>query len=422
MNTTTLTQEEIALDLGHCLDPLSPLWESGIQPDRGIAARLFAIAQEVDEVGQEFDWMDDLPQHTEDIQNGLFAWYAVAIKSWKIKLFKAYKGTFKSFQQFCEVALGCSSAAINTKIRAARVLSQLISLGFERLPQSPSVCIELVKLGWESLADTWRDILMKFSDHEITAEKVRNMIEDPLEKRPQTKTVRIPIKEWHLIEEQAAIAGMKPNHFLYSLLENSLGGQSDDGIRVIEQLENPSKEEWLDIEPEEGIDLPSSDLPEQGDWPIQCDHPDEPIETNGKGDLSPYPKGFGNQEPIAPKAKVKSADYELFRVTYNENRPQAWAEWYTVNEVQKKKILQSIKECGNQENALIAVSNALKYCASDDWWSTKRLGFMAIVRDGRLTEFHEKFVAQETQPSPDEIETQRLIDILRRNFPDAPCY
>jgi hypothetical protein len=398
-----IIQEGIEQKPGYCEDPLSPLWQGGHSPESGIAAHLYETARNIDEWGQSDDWITSFLEDVDSLKKDLFSWYLLALRAWKIKIFKSYREHCKTFQEFCERFLGCSQASINQKIRAARVLSQLISLGFERLPRSPSICHELMALGWEDLGDTWRDICDKYEDHEITAEKVRLCISDPFGETPTRKQIRIPFRYYEKAREQAAIADMSFNDFVESLFENYLGETShDDGLRANEPLER--------------------------DWPVQRDNSDEKEglsdgnlptnsqESGAKGSVDYSAIALSN---AALSRKTKVVDYELFRATYNENKPKMWAEWFTINDTQKRKISQSIKECGNEENALIALSNALKYAASDSWWSSKKLTFLAIVRDGRLTEFHEKFIDSETTLSPSEQRVQDNIAFLRRMFPDA---
>lgn len=292
-----IIQEGIESRPGYCEDPLLPLWESGVDPDDEVANYLVRIAQEIDQSGSECDWIGDLQHHIQTIKQDTFAWYAIALRVWKIKLFSAYKSQYKSFQQFCENALGCSSSSMNNKIRAARVVSQLISWGFERLPKTPGICTELVKLPIESLFDTWRDILTKFSDHQITAEKVRGIIEDPMGRQPETKRIFIPAAYYERAKEQAAIANTSPQAFINSLLENYLGG-NDDGLRTTGKDSSPCETEWLCSDPQESIARDSSgDLPYANSGPILSDNPNEERQGTGNGNPPTDTQESQPQEP-----------------------------------------------------------------------------------------------------------------------------
>ena len=428
-----IIQEGIELDPGHCKDPLIPLRESGLKPDGGIALHLYETAQNIDNWGTGEDWLNSFEDDADTLKKDLFSWYKIALRVWKIKLFRSYRDYCDSFEAFCQKFLGVTASSMNGGIRAARVISQLISLGFERLPRSQSVCSELQALEEADLGDTWRNICEKFQDHEITAEKVKLCISDPFGKLPALKQIRIPFKWYEWAKEQAAIAGKPFNSFIDSIFESFAGDQANDGAAICREAKETSTEEWLDTQSETWPELTPSSPPNQGIQEIHNNDPDECQSPPTKRDLPPNLEAVGSQEPVTdfkaiatiptaaiatPKTPRITADFEQFRTVYNETKPQMWAEWYTVNDAQKKKILQSIKECGTQENALIALTNALKYCASDSWWSSKKMTFLAIVRDGRLTEFHEKFIHAETQPSHADQQMLDNIAYLRSKYPD----
>lgn len=242
-------QEEIALKPGHCLDPFDPIWHAN--PVGDIAEHLYWEAKSIDDFGNEFDWRDALDDISWQINLGSAEWYLSALKCWRVKLYKAWKGKFKSFKDWCENAIGCTTASINSKIRAARTISHLIACGHERLPKSPSVALELSKLDWESIDDIWRDICNKYADHEITLEKLKQELDDPRGAQPKLKQIRIPVDQWDRLSELAYQGGSSPQCLLGQILEGYLGtGQQAEPIETSAPEEEISEDD-LDKTPQD---------------------------------------------------------------------------------------------------------------------------------------------------------------------------
>ncbi len=294
-------QEDAELKPGYCLNPFEPLW-LGSSPGEGIGADLYAIARKIDDDRNDFDWLSDFDEETAKIKQSLFAWYEIALKTWKIKLFKAWKGQFTSFREWCETALGCTVASINSKIRAARVLSQLIGLGFERIPASPSVALELSKVDWETLGDTWRDICDRYADHEITAEKVASVMADPLGEKPKLKQIRIPAEQWEQLRGVAAAGGLSPSRLLQKLLADYLG-ESDGTEAIAERIstaepdqKNSEGEPVGDHNPQGQDDAPDL-LPDDSNGKTHGNDPDAQGQKPSNRNLSKDSQGLGNQKP-----------------------------------------------------------------------------------------------------------------------------
>lgn len=301
---------------GYTLDPLKPLcyWhydEREEDEDNQIIFDLWEAAREIVSLN-EFDLAGDFEKHTYQINIGSFSWYVNALKAYRIKLCKAYKlcsSPFNSFKDWCEKALGCTVSAINTRIRAAWAVSFLIAQGFDRLPKSPSVAHELSKLDSKTyyvegegqfcqLFDIWCEICHKYADHEITLEKIKEMIGDPLQTKPEMKQIRIPASKYELLFEQAAAAGTTPNALLNLILENYLGDKTDDGLRTTGEDSIPCEKEWLCSDPEESNPRYSSgDLPYTTSGPIQCDNSDEKREGTGNGNPSANSQEPQSKEP-----------------------------------------------------------------------------------------------------------------------------
>jgi hypothetical protein len=303
---------------GYVLDPFSPLrcfdyeFDCEDEPDE-ILSFLFGKAKEIGELG-EYELATDLPQYAYEINTGSYSWYINALKAYRVKLTKAYKSKdckspFSSFKEWCEKALRSTVSAINTNIRAAWAISFLIREGFERLPKSPSVAHELSKLDRKfyhledgeivcQLVDIWCAICHKYQDHEITLEKVKTMIGDPMETKPEMKQMRIPVSKYELLFKQAADAGMTPNALLNSILENYLGDKTDDRAAICPESQKTSSEEWLVSEPAERSEISPSSVPDQGSRTIQHHSSDECQSPPTERDLPPNLEAVGSQEPV----------------------------------------------------------------------------------------------------------------------------
>jgi len=166
--------------------------------------------------------MDDLPDLILGIKKNLTSWYEIGLISWKIKLCKAWRKRYTSFKQFCENAIGKTSSAVNNWIRAARVMSQLISAGCDRLPMNPSIALELSKFSESDLLEAWRSICHTYQDHDLTLDKVKSHLENPSQHHPTSKKVNIPIELWEKLREKAAETGISPSKLLEELIESLL--------------------------------------------------------------------------------------------------------------------------------------------------------------------------------------------------------
>jgi hypothetical protein len=223
------SQEDIELKDGFCLNPFTPLW-LGVEPsdeNNSLAFHLYLDAKDIDREGNKADYLEDIDFFARKVQGDVFGWYKAALRAWKVKLFRGWERKYGSFKDFCEKALKKTSACINNWIRSARVLSQLISLGFCRLPSSAAVCLELSKLDTDSLGDVWSDITNDLEDHEITLEKVKNRLSDPFQEKPQLKQIRIDAEKWEQLREIAADAGLSPTKLLDQLIDGYLGANQN---------------------------------------------------------------------------------------------------------------------------------------------------------------------------------------------------
>jgi hypothetical protein len=224
MNNTIISdriQEDWPVTPGHCLNPFEPLFGSDT-PENDLGRSLYDLAVNIEESYGLGELMDDLPDLILGIKKNLTSWYEIGLISWKIKLCKAWRKRYTSFKQFCENAIGKTSSAVNNWIRAARVMSQLISAGCDRLPMNASIALELSKFSESDLLEAWRSICDTYQDHELTLDKVKSHLENPSQHLPNSKKVNIPIELWEKLREKAAESGISPSKLLEELIESLL--------------------------------------------------------------------------------------------------------------------------------------------------------------------------------------------------------
>jgi len=197
--------------------------------------------------------MDDLPDLILGIKKNLTSWYEIGLISWKIKLCKAWRKRYTSFKQFCENAIGKTSSAVNNWIRAARVMSQLISAGCDRLPMNPSIALELSKFSESDLLESWRSICDTYQDHELTLDKVKAHLENPFQ-RPNSKKINISLESWEKLREKAAESGISPSKLLEELIDSLLPDEDDPSQDTVPPDE-PDEDE--DDKDEDAQDLPN---------------------------------------------------------------------------------------------------------------------------------------------------------------------
>ena len=248
-------QEDWPVTPGHCLNPFEPLFGSDT-PENDLGRSLYDLAINIEESYGLGELIDDLPDLILGIKKNLTAWYEIGLISWKIKLCKAWRKRYTSFKQFCENAIGKTSSAVNNWIRAARVMSQLISAGCDRLPMNASIALELSKFGESDLLEAWRSICDTYQDHELTLDKVKSHLENPYKHRPNSKKVNIPIELWEKLREKAAESGISPSKLLEELIESLLPDDEVDSSKDTVPPDEPGEDDD-DTMP---LDLPE-DLP-----------------------------------------------------------------------------------------------------------------------------------------------------------------
>jgi predicted DNA binding CopG/RHH family protein len=189
---------------------------------------LYSIAREIDEDGLDGDYIEQLGDIAHNIKIKVCSWYEIGLKAWKVKLFKAWRQEYRSFKEFCETAIGRSSGAVNAWIRSARVMSQLIAMGFERLPLSASIALELSRFDATDLEEAWSALCNEFSDHEMTLEKVKGFLVDPNRKEPQWVSTRLPAPLMEKLRKRANSLGIPISSLIEELLGNDENPDEND--------------------------------------------------------------------------------------------------------------------------------------------------------------------------------------------------
>jgi hypothetical protein len=210
-------------------------------PESELGRSLYDLAISIEEAYGLGELIDELPDLVLGIKRNLASWYEIGLISWKIKLCKGWRKRYTSFKQFCENAIGKTSSAVNNWIRAARVMSQLISAGCDRLPLNASIALELSKFSETDLLEAWRDICDTYADHELTLDKVKAHLENPYQRLPNSKKVNIPIELWERLREKAAESGISPSKLLEELIESLLPDDDDpnrDTVPPVEEDDN----------------------------------------------------------------------------------------------------------------------------------------------------------------------------------------
>jgi hypothetical protein len=247
-------QEDFPVKPGHCLNPFEPLFGSET-PQNDLARSLYDLAIEIEQTYGLGELIEELPELVLGIKKNITSWYEIGLFTYKIKLCKAWRKRYGSFKEFCERAIGKTSSAVNNWIRAARVMSQLISAGCERLPMNPSIALELSKFGEADLIEAWRSIYQTFPDHEITLDKVKAHLENPNQTLPSSKKINIPLELWEKLREKAAEAGISPSKLLEELIDSLLPDDEDDSKDTVPPDDDDDEDDTID--PDATEELPN---------------------------------------------------------------------------------------------------------------------------------------------------------------------
>jgi hypothetical protein len=181
---------------------------------------------------------NDIVVLTQRIKRSFLDYVRQGIMMDAVRRHRLYKGQYKDFAEYCKLALGRSHFYCKKIIQAAQVCLELIKSKFKILPTSVAQALPLVKFakidayGSNQLGDKWQTVLDGFPDHQITAAKIQETLDENPEDR--AKQVRIGGKAYQILEQKALAAGMSVSKYLEMLI----GGEPPDDEPLDDELRN----------------------------------------------------------------------------------------------------------------------------------------------------------------------------------------
>ena len=165
---------------------------------------------------------NDIAVLTESIKLSFLDYVRQGIMLHTVRRYRLYKQQYKDFAEYCKLAIGRSHYYCKKIIQASQVCLELIKSKFATLPTSIAQASQLVKFakidayGQNQLANKWQTVLDEFPDHQITAVKIAETLDENPEDRD--KQVRIGGKAYQVLEQKAAAAGMTVSKYLEMLI------------------------------------------------------------------------------------------------------------------------------------------------------------------------------------------------------------
>ncbi len=209
----------------YLLNPFNAIYQDDILlSDKPEIQALNGYAQDLEElIPGEFD-LDFL---TSEFASNQLSFVRNGLLLAKIKFLKLYKnygdGTFASF---CKDQLRKQRWQINDRIKAARVVLDLMYAGFEILPTNISQAVALAKLGEDELVENWRRVIENIPLDKITVKSIRNLLFPPIESDRVTATIKVPAKVHEDIHQEAAERGLSIVDFIVTMFNFFLGDSS----------------------------------------------------------------------------------------------------------------------------------------------------------------------------------------------------
>ncbi len=184
-----------------------------------------------------------------DLRRNQYSWVEFGFLAFQFKLRRIYKYFHRTWKQFCEKELHQNHYYVDKKIKAARVIKDLICAGFKVLPQNEYQCRFLTKFWGDELIEKWQQIVDTVQPHLITGDllKAHFCSKEPTEE----KWVKIDSKLWEEFEYKAHSKGLDPNQVLEEYLEEweaTKDEQSTDELddNEIEDVPTEKLEAWED--------------------------------------------------------------------------------------------------------------------------------------------------------------------------------
>ncbi len=116
----------------------------------------------------------DLEEALIEVKSHQFGFAKFGAWAYQFKLKRLYKNMFSTWKQFCEKVLHKDHWYVDKKIRAARVIKDLICAGFTVLPKNEYQCRPLTKFWGEELIDNWAMIVDAVQPHLITSDLIKS--------------------------------------------------------------------------------------------------------------------------------------------------------------------------------------------------------------------------------------------------------
>jgi hypothetical protein len=153
-----------------------------------------------------------------EIQENKLSFVRNGLIGFKIKSFKLYEKIHKSFQDFCEKALGMSHWYMNRLMEAARVVLKLALNGFTVLPTCEAQTRPLVKLHDDDLCDKWQEVIDTVPAHKITTERIKEVLGEP----SLFAFIRVPKDLKARLEVKAGTHNMNIQKYLDAVCEDQI--------------------------------------------------------------------------------------------------------------------------------------------------------------------------------------------------------
>ena len=195
---------------------------------------------------EEFTESDDLTRDDkygyDDALNQLkshqFGWVKFAAWAFRFKTKRFYKRHHKTWKQFCEKVLHRSFYYVDKLIKAARVMKDLLSAGFDVLPQNEYQCRFLTKFWGEELIEQWSMIVDAVPPHMITGDLLRSQFSTREEK--EEKWVKVNSQVWEEFQAKARSQNLDPIEIMEDIIEDWEGEEDE---QMTDELNDDEDEE-----------------------------------------------------------------------------------------------------------------------------------------------------------------------------------
>ncbi len=167
-----------------------------------------------------------------DLKMNNYSWVEFGFLAFQFKLKRIYKYFHKTWKQFCEKELHQNHYYVDKKIKAARVLQDLICAGFKVLPQNEYQCRFLTKFWGDELIEKWQMIVNAVKPHLITGDLIKASF---CSKEPkEEKWVKIDSQVWEEFQHKAVSRGLNPNHVIEDYLQEWEGDENEETTDELE--------------------------------------------------------------------------------------------------------------------------------------------------------------------------------------------